>query len=335
MIFAEQTPLELKRPAQVLSVLLIDDSPIVAATLKKMLRDSGLLLHCCFEADQALAMIRGVRPAVIVLDLVMPVMSGLELLELIRIDAVGRDIPVVVLSGQIGSEIKANAFATGANDFLSKTPDRLELLARLRYHGRSYRLYQQRELMCEALKQTAKQLEERNRELKRLSNIDGLTGVANRRYLDESLASEWARACRMGSVLSVIMIDIDYFKAYNDAYGHVEGDLCLQRVAKALEPVAARGGDLLARYGGEEFTLILPLTSLQGAMSLANKLRQKIYELRIPHVGSEISDRLSISLGVAALTPKNRQSSDQLLTQADQALYIAKGLGRNQAVAFE
>jgi len=319
----------------VLPIVLVDDSLIVAATLQRMLQGSELSLHCCSNPETALELIRRVSPVVIILDLVMPVLTGLELLELIRIEPVVRCVPVVVLSGQIGSGIKSNAFALGANDFLSKLPDKVELLARLRYHGRGYLARQQREIVYENLKRTAKELRVRNRELKRLSSVDGLTGIANRRHFDEYLSAEWLRACRMGSVLSVILVDIDYFKVYNDAYGHLEGDQCLKRVAMALSEVTSRGGDLVARFGGEEFVLVLPLTSLEGAINLANKLRQKIYALRIPHVGSEVADRLTISVGVSALMPKTSQIKDDLLAQADQALYIAKGLGRNQVVAFE
>jgi len=319
----------------VLPVVLIDDSPIVSAALQKMLKRSELSLYYCPESEKALQMIRAVSPVVIILDLVMPVLTGLELLELIRLDPVAKAIPVVVLSGQIGSGIKANAFALGANDFLSKVPDKVELLARLRYHGHRYLECQRRERVCDQLKSTANVLRMKNRELKRLTNVDGLTGVANRRHLDDVLAAEWSRACRMGTVLSVIMVDIDYFKDYNDAYGHLMGDQCLRSVATALSEVVSRGGDLLARFGGEEFALVLPLTSLKGAVILANKLCQTIYALRIPHVGSEIADRLTISVGVSALMPKNHQTKDDLLAQADQALYIAKGLGRNRVVEFE
>jgi len=333
--FTEPAVNESKVSVLPLPILLIDDSPMTKAALKKMLQQTELSLHCCHEPDKALALIRELRPVVILLDLVMPVLSGLELLELIRVDPIAKKIPVVVLSGQIGSEVKARAFDMGANDYLSKPPAKLELLARLRYHGEVYRTYLQREMACEALKRTAHELRERNRELKRLSSVDGLTGIANRRHLDECLSAEWSRACRMGTLLSVILVDIDYFKAYNDAYGHLEGDQCLKRVAMALSGVTSRGGDLVARFGGEEFVLVLPLTSLEGAVILANKLCEKIYALRIPHVGSDIADRLTISVGVSALVPKTSQVKDDLLAQADQALYIAKGLGRNQVVAFE
>jgi len=321
--------------SSVLPIVLVDDSPIVAAMLQRMLQGSELSLHCCSDPVKSLEVIRRVSPVVIILDLVMPVLTGLELLELIRIDPVAKKIPVVVLSGQIGSGIKANAFALGANDFLSKVPDKAELLARLRYHGRSYLARQQRDTVCEKLKITVKDLRIRNRELKRLSSVDGLTGIANRRHLDDYLSAEWSRACRTGSVLSLILVDIDYFKDYNDAYGHLMGDQCLKQVATALSGVISRGGDLLARFGGEEFVLVLPMTSLEGAVILANKLCKKIYALRIPHVGSDIADRLTISVGISALVPKTSQIKDDLLAQADQALYIAKGLGRNQVVAFE
>ncbi len=166
--------------------------------------------------------------------------------------------------------------------------------------------------------------------LEHMSFMDGLTGIANRRRFDEVLLLEWKRAIRFGNPLSLILCDIDYFKRFNDAYGHQSGDECLQMVAKRLEEQVNRVTDLAARYGGEEFVIILPETRIDGAIKVAEKIRQSILSLKIPHQKSDASDFVTISLGAASTIPLNKFNPDQLIEAADQALYEAKQKGRNQ-----
>jgi diguanylate cyclase (GGDEF)-like protein/PAS domain S-box-containing protein len=167
--------------------------------------------------------------------------------------------------------------------------------------------------------------------LQKLSFMDGLTGISNRRHFDEVLESEWRRAERSGaeSGLSLLMLDIDYFKKYNDTYGHQLGDECLKKVAEVLKATVARASDLAARYGGEEFAVILPDTDLDGAVRLAEKLRIAIAREAIPHAGSSISDQLTFSIGTATMIPRPEQAPSQLIARADEALYEAKASGRN------
>jgi diguanylate cyclase (GGDEF)-like protein/PAS domain S-box-containing protein len=172
-----------------------------------------------------------------------------------------------------------------------------------------------------------KQAEE---ELKRLSYLDGLTGVANRRRFDEDLGLEWRRMTRDAKPLSLIMCDIDFFKAYNDTYGHQGGDDSLRRVANTLNSVVGRPGDLVARYGGEEFVVILPETDSQNAKFLAEKMRSRVESLGIIHVSSQVCEVLTISLGVATSIPTRGSLPDELISSADQALYEAKTEGRNR-----
>jgi diguanylate cyclase (GGDEF)-like protein len=181
-----------------------------------------------------------------------------------------------------------------------------------------------------ALDQTRRQLLETNQQLERLSTLDTLTGLANRRRFDESLGQEWRRAARDGVPLSLIFCDIDFFKGYNDSYGHLAGDECLVRVAEVLRSTFNRPGDLAARYGGEEFVLVLADTNEEGAVRLAEKLRTKIEDLAIPHRGSPIGSRLTISLGVATVVPTPRGGAEELIARADAALYAAKQEGRNR-----
>lgn len=176
------------------------------------------------------------------------------------------------------------------------------------------------------------QLEEANRALQRLSYLDGLTGIANRRRFEEVLDVEWRRARRVGVPLSLIMIDIDYFKAYNDAYGHQRGDDCLKQVAATLSNSVQRAGDLVARYGGEEFAVILPEIDANNAAEMAEMLREQIESLEIPHETLSGDCVLTISVGVATIYPQKDLSTISLLSAADQALYRAKFEGRNQVL---
>ncbi|KAA3652325.1 MAG: diguanylate cyclase [Proteobacteria bacterium] len=166
-------------------------------------------------------------------------------------------------------------------------------------------------------------------QLEQLAAKDALTGLANRRAFDERLDAEWRRCQRGGQLLSIIMVDVDHFKTYNDTYGHPQGDVCLRSVASVLAGVAARTGDLVARYGGEEFVVVLPGTNSAGARVVAERIRVAIAALDMPHAASSVGAHVSVSLGVASADP-SKLAAASLLMAADQALYAAKKLGRNR-----
>jgi diguanylate cyclase (GGDEF)-like protein len=180
----------------------------------------------------------------------------------------------------------------------------------------------------------AEELVDSNRQLLLLASMDGLTGIANRRALDERFSQEWSRAIRVGTPLALVMIDIDHFKQFNDIYGHHAGDRCLQAVASLLQAKVQRGQDHLARFGGEEFALLLPHTDLQGAVHIAEQMRLAILDLAIPHRAGE-EGLVTVSLGCAALSPVNGDDDSRLLETADAALYQAKSAGRNQVHGAE
>jgi diguanylate cyclase (GGDEF)-like protein/PAS domain S-box-containing protein len=171
---------------------------------------------------------------------------------------------------------------------------------------------------------------ETNETLRELSTVDGLTGIPNRRYFDYKFQEEWIRAARSSSKLALFMVDIDYFKTYNDTYGHQAGDDCLKKVAKTLQENLNRTDDFVARYGGEEFIVVLPNTDDKGASVVAEFLRKKVEEISIPHIGSEISHCITISLGIASTIPRIDAGPHELIEMADKALYLAKKDGRNR-----
>ncbi|GGA38594.1 GGDEF domain-containing protein [Okeania sp. KiyG1] len=171
-------------------------------------------------------------------------------------------------------------------------------------------------------------------ELNRLATIDGLTGVYNRPTFDKTLAQEWQRSQREKQPLSLILFDADYFKLYNDYYGHQAGDNCLVQIAQVASKMVKRPGDFVARYGGEEFVIILPNTDRQGAIAVAEGIRQAIEVLAIPHERSEVSPVVSVSMGIACVIPTTDSSPEILISMADRAMYKAKQQGRNLAIAY-
>ena len=264
-------------------VLLVDDQAMIGEALRRALADeAGIDFHFCADPQTAVEVARQIRPTVILQDLVMPGVDGISLLADYRAASELRDVPIIVLSTRDDAAVKSTAFAAGANDYLVKLPDSIELVARIRYHSRSYLALQQRDEAYRALRESQQQLLEANLVLQRLMNSDGLTGLSNRRHFDEYLEMEWRRAFREQTSLSLLMIDVDYFKGYNDHFGHVAGDDALRRVAETLRESCTRSSDLAARYGGEEFAMVLPGTSSGGARLLAEKVRRAVEALAIP-----------------------------------------------------
>ncbi|QQQ51921.1 PleD family two-component system response regulator [Pseudomonas syringae] len=326
---------ELKTPDENSAmVLLVDDQAMIGEAVRRGLAGhESIDFHFCADPHQAIAQAVQIKPTVILQDLVMPGLDGLTLVREYRSNPLTRDIPIIVLSTKEDPLIKSAAFTAGANDYLVKLPDNIELVARIRYHSRSYLTLLQRDEAYRALRVSQQQLLDTNLVLQRLMNSDGLTGLSNRRHFDEYLELEWRRAIREQSQLSLLMIDVDYFKPYNDNFGHLEGDEALRQVAKAIRNSCSRPSDLPARYGGEEFAMVLPNTSPGGARLLAEKLHQSVSGMNIPHIAPAPGSSLTVSIGVATMTPQLGMQSRQLILDADKGLYQAKNNGRNQVAA--
>ena len=222
------------------------------------------------------------------------------------------------------------AFDAGAMDFLSKPFRKQELSVRIRAAIRLKSEIDQRKQHEQELEKIAEQLRDANSKLEKLSAMDGLTGLYNRRHFDVTLEKEFQSAMRSETSLSLLMMDVDRFKDYNDIYGHPAGDKCLKRIAETFETVISRTNDVVARYGGEEFAVILPQTSKIAAFTLAENLRKQIMKLNIAHTAAIGSNIVTISVGVASMVPNLGSTSVELISQADQALYESKGQGRNR-----
>ena len=314
-------------------VLLVEDQPTVAEWVRQSLMAPDIALFACSDARAAVQAAHAVAPTVILQDLVMPQMSGFDLLGRYKAAPSIASIPVIVLSSIVDVDEKARAFELGAADYMVKLPHPTELNARVRAHSRAFRSRTEREELTTHLHQSMQRLSESNAQLVKFAREDGLTGLANRRALDEALDKEWRRAQRERTPLSFALIDLDFFKLYNDHYGHVRGDECLRTIARMVSGRARRPGDLAARYGGEELGLLLPCTPAAGAYSAAEDVRRSIAELCLPHEArTDGFGFVSASFGVATLVPTLQETARAVVETADAALYEAKRRGRNQVV---
>ncbi|WP_027853914.1 response regulator [Marinobacterium litorale] len=307
------SPKELKHRPEVgpARILLVDDEPINLKVLAGGL-SAEYRLQVANSGEKAIELARiEPQPDLILLDILMVGMDGYEVCRFLKADPHTRHIPIIFVSGLNQSYDEAKGLNLGAVDYIAKPFEMAVVKARIK-----------------------KQLEakEKNELLEKMSYLDALTHVANRRQLDAVLEKEIKRLQRNRGELGIIMLDIDYFKPYNDNYGHGQGDECLKQVAQRLQSVINRPGDLFARYGGEEFVALLPETGLEGTKKLAEAMRQAVEELAIPHEYSNVAPYVTISLGGIAKLLTRDDNKEILLKWADKALYRAKSRGRNQAV---
>ena len=290
------------------TILMVDDCALNIKALNMALKTD---YHVLFASSgrSALDVATRTKPDLILLDVMMPDMDGFEVCRILKTDPLLRDIPVIFLTSMVDETDEVAGLELGAVDYITKPIKPALVKLRVRNH---LEMKRQRD------------------ELNSLSTIDGLTGLANRRAFDERLTLEWHRALRSRVPLSLVMIDIDYFKLYNDTYGHLAGDDCLREVARALDKTLNRASDFIARYGGEEFVCILPEIAGKGLRLITEKLCSIVANLKIPHSASLVTPWVTVSLGAATQKPAGTASLQSLVAAADQQLYQAKSLGRNR-----
>ncbi len=310
-----------------MKILVVDDSPTIRAALRGLLERMGHTVVEASDGKEALQMYRQDRPGLVLIDVVMPIMDGYESARHMRETKADEWVPIIFLSSKEADQDLDRAIEAGGDDYLVKPVSFVVLNAKIR-------ALQRLESMRTKQLEMSRDLASANRELEKLSRQDGLTGIANRRYFDSYLVTEVRRGARERQPLSLILSDVDHFKAFNDCYGHQAGDDCLRRVAAALSSAGRRPADLAARYGGEEFAMVLPGTVLDGAVDVAQAVSRVIDGLAIPHERSAVDRRVTLSQGIVSLTPEKETSSEDLIQRADQALYLAKQQGRNRYVVF-
>jgi diguanylate cyclase (GGDEF)-like protein len=310
-----------------MNILVVDDSPTIRAALRSLLERMGHTVVEANDGKEALQMYRKDRPGLVLIDVVMPVMDGYEAARHMRETSAEEWVPIIFLSSKEADQDLNRAIEAGGDDYLVKPVSFVVLNAKIR-------ALQRLESMRAKQLEMSRDLATANRELEKLSRQDGLTGIANRRYFDSYLITEVRRGAREGQPLSLILSDVDHFKAFNDCYGHQAGDDCLRRVAAALTSAGRRPADLAARYGGEEFAIVLPGTALEGAVDVAKAVSRVIGGLAIPHARSAVDKSVTLSQGIVSLVPQKETTSEDLVQHADQALYQAKQQGRNRYVLF-
>lgn len=295
------------------TILIVDDIPLNITILKDILQNEYHIRTALSGAD-ALTIVMSESIDLILLDVIMPGMDGYEVCKKIKSEPRTKDIPVIFISIMGEAADEALGLKLGAIDYIVKPITPSIVSARVKNHM---------------------DLKKHRDTLKKLSLLDGLTGVANRYRLDAFLTDEWSHALQKNQPLSFLLIDIDFFKQYNDCYGHLAGDTCLRLVADVLKSLIPHSANLVARYGGEEFSVVLPSTSKEKALHMAEKIRRSVESLRIPHPMSCTGRYLTVSIGAATVTPIAGMPRTFLIQQADDALYQAKDKGRNRVAASE
>lgn len=291
-------------------ILIVDDETINIGILVELLKHQYDTI-VAKNGEQALRRVIEHKPDLILLDIVMPGMDGYEVCKKIKANPDTADIPVIFITAKDSETDEEEGLRVGAIDYVTKPFSSAIVRARVHNHL---------------------ELKRRGDLLKALSTLDPLTGLANRRRLDEYLAVQWQQLLRSGGMLGLLVLDIDFFKAYNDHYGHQQGDECLSQVASMLKSMPLRSVDLVARYGGEEFVIVMPLTELTALEKVATQICQLLQTNPIEHRYSLIAPYVTVSIGGAGLFPSQETSIEQLFNYADVALYQAKEQGRNRFV---
>lgn len=327
-------------------ILVVDQLEMIQQKILDMLKhQENMHVQPCTSIASLFSLIEEYEPTTILLGEISDAPIDFNLIEALQQNANTSAIPIVVMTTKDSPENKSESFAKGGSDFIIKFPDLPELLARLRYHSRSFIIKRQRDEAYRALRVSQQQLldtglvlqrmahdlEKSNKALQIQVNLDGLTGIANRLALDNYLSEYWGNPEHRDSEISILMIDIDHFKKYNDYYGHVQGDQALTSVARTIASLVSLTSNFAARYGGEEFCIVLINTNSSSAFDMANKLIAEINSLRIPHIHPLEDSIVTLSIGISTGTSGSFETPTLLVQKADNALYTAKKAGRNRA----
>ena len=307
------------------TVLIVDDSPTIRAGMATAVRTMKLEPVLAESGEKALELFIAAPPALVLLDVMMPGIDGYETARRMRAAMPETWVPIIFLSSGDYDQDLERAIEAGGDDYLVKPVSPVVLSAKIR-------ALQRLDKMHHKLIELSAELTSSNQRLETISQQDALTGIANRRAFDSRLALHFADAARRKEPLSLVLCDVDHFKAYNDRYGHPAGDECLRQVGGVLARNCKRTTDFAARYGGEEFALILPDTPSAGAGTVVESVRRDIVALAIAHETSQTLNVLTFSAGIATYDPQRDVTPQKLVERADEALYRAKQLGRNRAV---
>ncbi|EPM6961114.1 GGDEF domain-containing response regulator [Vibrio alginolyticus] len=302
-------------------ILLVDDVQLDRMQLAIRLKQLGHIVKAVGSGLEALNTYESFDPELVLLDISMPDMNGFEVSLHIR-ETFPDWIPIIFLSSHEEPEMIAKAIDAGGDDYLIKPVDKLVLNSKLIAMQRIAHMRRE-------LKQATAQLEQVNQLLTQQANEDGLTKLYNRRYIDHKLESMVAWHGRHNMPMALILLDVDFFKPFNDNYGHIEGDRCLQAIANQLKATFCRSGEYVGRYGGEEFVVLLGCTDTQTAEREAERIQEAMYFLDYPHEYSSVSSRVTVSQGVFVFQPTGKEVQSDLYATVDKALYTSKSLGRN------
>ncbi|MBF0381825.1 MAG: diguanylate cyclase [Magnetococcales bacterium] len=294
-------------------VLIVDDATGNIKILQQALIDDAKIIFAT-SGKRALELASSEKPDLILLDIIMPEMDGYEVCKTLKNDNETKNIPVIFITAMDEVKDETKGLGMGAIDYITKPFSRAVVQARVRNHLDYKRQKDMLEQLC---------------------SIDGLTEIPNRRSFDQRLEQELRRNLRTKTPLSLVIMDVDHFKPYNDNYGHAEGDRCLKKVALALSGSLERSGDFVARYGGEEFAAIFPDTGVEGLHKMSEKMRAAIVSENIPHAHSKTEKFVTMSVGGITIDPTNSSSPDKLIEAADKNLYNAKESGRNRCSLSE
>ncbi|KMV31603.1 diguanylate cyclase domain-containing protein [Photobacterium swingsii] len=312
---------------EAMRVLLVDDVHLERMQLAMRLQRLGHVVEAVGSGHEAIEKYPLFDPDLVLLDISMPDMSGVDVAKQLRLQH-EEWVPIIFLSGHDEPEMIAKAIDMGGDDYLVKPVNKIVLASKLKAMQRIAH-------MRHKLKEASVQLEQANERLSQQVNEDGLTKLANRRHLDQKLAELISMHGRNNFSLTIIMIDVDHFKPFNDYYGHLEGDRCLQLVAGELKSTFSRAGELAARYGGEEFVVLISNCDKTQAVRECERLKQCIKKLEIPHSKSTTSNIITVSQGMVSWVPTGLETPENMYQIVDKVLYKAKEQGRNRFVAAE